>query len=68
MSFKDGENITIHCTDHETSATARVIEFRGDFLRVLVDDKIPMNLSRKDISSNIFVGTMHGLEFTTRMK
>ena len=29
MSFKDGETITIHCTDHETDATATIVDFRG---------------------------------------
>jgi hypothetical protein len=68
MSFKNGETITIHCTDHETDATATVVDFRGDYLRVLIDNKIPMNLQRKDRGSNIFVGTMHGLEFTAIIK
>jgi len=68
MSFKDNETITIHCTDHETDATATVVDFRGDHLRVLIDNKIPMNLQRKDPASNIFVGTMHGLEFTATIK
>ena len=68
MFFKDGETITIHCTDHETDATATVVDFRGDYLRVLIDNKIPMNLQRKDRGSNIFVGTMHGLEFTAIIK
>ena len=68
MSFNEGEYIIIHNTDNETEAKATIVEYKGDFLRVLVDGKIPMNLTRKDASSDIFVGNMHGLEFTTRIK
>jgi hypothetical protein len=68
MNFDDGAKIKIHNTDNETEATATIINFRGDYLRVLIDNKIPLNLTRKDPASNVFVGTMHGLEFTTIIK
>jgi len=68
MNFDVGAKIKIHNTDIDTEATATIINFRGDFLRVLINNKIPLNLTRKDPASNIFVGTMHGLEFTTVIK
>tara|TARA_A100001015_G_scaffold1066_1_gene1463 strand:+ start:299 stop:505 length:207 start_codon:yes stop_codon:yes gene_type:complete len=68
MSFNEGETITIHNTDNDTTANATIVDFKGDFLRVLVDGKVAMNLHRKDPASNVFVGNMHGLEFTTIIK
>ena len=68
MSFNEGETITIHNTDNDTTAKATIGDFKGDFLRVLVDGKVAMNLHRKDAASDVFVGNMHGLEFTTIIK
>ena len=68
MNFSEGETITIHNTDNDTTAKATIVEFKGDFLRVFVDCKEAMNLHRKDAASNVFVGNMHGLEFTTIIK
>jgi hypothetical protein len=68
MNFNEGETITIHNTDNDTTAKATIVDFKGDFLRVLVDGKVAMNLHRKDAASNVFVGNMHGLEFTTIIK
>ena len=68
MSFSEGETITIHNTDNDTTAKATILDFNGYFLRVLVDGKVAMNLHRKDAASNVFVGNMHGLEFTTIIK
>ena len=68
MSFNEGETIKIHNTDNDTTANATIVDFKGDFLRVLVDGKVAMNLHRKDPASNVFVGNMHGLEVTTIIK
>ena len=68
MSFNEGETITIHNTDNDTTAKATIVDFKGDLLRVLVDGKVAMNLHRKDAASDVFVGNMHGLEFTTIIK
>ncbi len=68
MNFNEGETITIHNTDNDTTAKATIVDFKGDFLRVLVDGKVAMNLHRKHAASNVFVGNMHGLEFTTIIK
>ena len=68
MTFKEGETIKIHNTDNDTTASATIVDLKGDFLRVLVDGKVAMNLHRKDASSDVFVGNMHGLEFTTIIK
>ena len=68
MSFNEGETITIHNTDNDTTAKATIVDLKGDFLRVLLDGKVAMNLHRKDPASNVFVGNMHGLEFTTIIK
>ena len=40
MSFNEGETITIHNTDNDTTAKATIVDFKGDFLRVLVDGKV----------------------------
>ena len=68
MPHNEGEQITIHNTDKETDAKATIVEYKGDFLRVLIDGTIAMNLTRKEPGSDLFVGNMHGLEFTTCMK
>ena len=68
MNFNEGETITIHNTDNDTTAKATIVDLKGDFLRVLLDGKVAMNLHRKDPASNVFVGNMHGLEFTTIIK
>ena len=68
MNFNEGETITIHNTDNDTTAKATIVDLKCDFLRVLLDGKVAMNLHRKDPASNVFVGNMHGLEFTTIIK
>ena len=68
MNFNEGETITIHNTDNDTTAKATIVDYKGDFLRVLVDGKVAMNLHRKDAASDVFVGNMHGLECTTIIK
>ena len=68
MNFNEGETITIHNTDNDTTAKATIVDLKGDFLRVLLDGKVAMNLHLKDPASNVFVGNMHGLEFTTIIK
>ena len=32
MSFNEGETITIHNTDNDTTAKATIVDFKGDFL------------------------------------
>ena len=45
MNFNEGETITIHNTDNDTTAKATIVDLKGDFLRVLLDGKVAMNLS-----------------------
>ena len=46
MNFNDGAKIKIHNTDNDTEASATIINFRGDYLRVLIDNKIPLNFKK----------------------
>ena len=65
MRVEHENTCELHCTDNDKTVTAEVLNFRqGDGLTVVVvGNRIVMKYNKQH---DIYIGSMSGLEFTTK--